>query len=47
LNHIEDRDSLAKPLQRHLANLFQLCGIFDGRGDTAADQDLPVLGLAA
>ncbi len=47
LHHVEYGDGLAEAFQRNIADLFQPCGIFDRNRDTAADQDLPVLGLAA
>ena len=47
LHHVVDGDGLAQALQRHLADLFELCVLFDRDCDTATDQYLPVLGLAA
>ena len=44
---VVDRDRLAQPLQRQIADFFHRCAVFDRDSHAAADQDLPVLRLTA
>ena len=46
-NHIVDRDGLAQPLQRQIADLLQLGAVFHRDRDATTDEDLPVLRLTA
>ena len=45
--YVVDHDRLHQPLQREIADLFEPHDVFNRGGDPAADEDLPVLGLAA
>src|SRR5690348_2152652 len=47
LHHVINGHSLAEPFQRHLADLLQLCVLFNCDRDTPADQYLTVLCLVA
>ena len=46
LRDVECRDRAAKTLQLQVSEVFEPRHRFDRSGDTAADQDLPVLGLS-
>src|SRR6516162_11665196 len=46
-HYVVDGDGLAQAFQRHVTDLFQPYGIFDRVRETAADQDLSILGFAA
>jgi len=45
-HYVVDGDGLAQAFQRHVTDLFQPYGIFDRVRETAADQDLSILGFA-
>ena len=47
LRHVVDRDGLTQPLERQIADFFQLYHVLDGNSGATGNQDLTVLGLSA